>query len=98
MRQPDKVPALNPPLDFVNYIEWFWSARGFCGSSDNVLTPDILAQWSRHEYIDLQKWERDMLFGMDRAFRRSNNEVVSWHMRRKPVKGDNGRDMVRSKN
>lgn len=95
MRQPGKVPALSPPHDLTHYIEWFWSARGFCGSSDNVLTPDILRQWSEHESISLEKWERDIVFAMDRAFRRSHGEVVSWHIRRPVIKGDSGEDLKR---
>ena len=86
------------PVDYAQYLEWFWEARSFCGSYDNVLTPDILKQWQSHSYTRLEKWERDVLFGMDRAFRHAYSDVLQYHMRRKQIKTETDRDKGRLKN
>lgn len=83
--------------EYHSILDWFWGARGFCGVVDNVLTPDILSQWERHECIKLQKWERDCIFGMDRAFRLAYNDITSWHMKRTQIKTASDKDKTKAR-
>lgn len=82
----------------MQYLDWFWDARSFCGNYENVLTPDLLNQWQGHTYNRLDKWERDLLFGMDRAFRNSYSDVLQYHMQRKQIKTATDMDKGRVKN
>lgn len=95
MKAPESIPALVPPFDYSHYIEWFFAVRGFCGVIDNVMTPSILKDWSEHECVTLERWERDLMFAMDRSFRQSHNKVVSWHMKRKQINVESDSDKSR---
>jgi len=86
MRKGDKVPDIKPPFDCMGLIQYFNSARSFAGVIDNPLTMSVLEEWQRHTYVTLDRWERECLFAMDRALRRSYSDVVKYHADRKPVK------------
>jgi len=83
--------------EYRQLVEWFWNIRGFCGSYENVMTPDIVRQWQDHEYITLEKWERDCIFGMDRAFRHAYSDVILWHGKRKQIKNTSDKDKARTR-
>jgi len=70
----------------MGLIQYFNSARSFAGVIDNPLTMSVLEEWQRHTYVTLDRWERECLFAMDRALRRSYSDVVKYHGERKPVK------------
>ena len=84
-------------IDYMQYLGWFWDAREFCGSYENVMTPDLLNQWQGHSYTVLQRWERDLIFGMDRAFRHAYSDVLQYHMKRKQIKTESDKDKGRIK-
>ena len=54
----------------------------------------IIEDWQRHTYVTLERWERECLFAMDRALRRSYSDVVKYHAERKPIKSkmNSGKD------
>lgn len=84
----NRIPKPKLRVECLQFVEWFWDARAFCGNYENVLTPSILAQWQSHSYVELERWERDVLFGMDRAFRHAYSGVLQYHMRRDQIKDD----------
>lgn len=86
MHKGDIVPDLSPPYNCIGIIEYFNNARSFAGVIDNPLTMDIIDGWERHTYIKLERWERECLFAMDRALRRSYSDVVKYHAERPQVK------------
>lgn len=63
---------------------------------DNPLNMAIITDWQSHSHVRLERWERDCLFAMDRAFRRSYNDVVAFHAKRKQIKTGNDRDFKRA--
>lgn len=84
----EDVPDIKPPQGYEVLIRYFNELRNFCGSIDTVLTMDIIEQWQRHSYVEFAKWERDCMFGMDRALRHAYSDVVKFHSRRTKIKVD----------
>lgn len=80
------IKEVLPPPDFSHYLDWFWEVRDLCGGVDNPIRMGIIEEWQRHSGIALQRWERDALFAMDRAFRRGYSDVLKWHMKRPQMK------------
>lgn len=99
MRKGGIVPK--PKLDGFAQImvQYFNDARSFAGIIDNPMTMDTLQGWQEHTGIILERWERDCLFAMDRAFRRAYNDVVKYHAKRPQVKSlkNGGRDWDKAK-
>ena len=85
-KQAAKIPDLNPPARCVGLIQYFNSARSFAGVIDNPLTMSVIEEWQRHTYVTLERWERECIFAMDRALRRSYSDVLKYHASRKQVK------------
>lgn len=56
------------------------------GDYEKPMTMDIVEGWQRHREFRLEKWEREAMFAMDRAFRRSVGEVLQYHARRPVIK------------
>ncbi len=79
------VPSVDVPVDLIQYIGFFWEIRGFVGDPESPMTPRHIAEWSSHTYNTLQKFERDFMFSMDRAFRHERAEVVEFHTNRKQI-------------
>lgn len=98
MRQPDAVPDNDLPLEYSKYIDYFYDLRGFCSEASIAIQPSLIADWQSHSGVHLHRWERDCIFGMDRAFRRSHANVVSYHASRKPInlEDDDVRKMSKS--
>ena len=91
-----KVPDLKPPARCIGLIQYYNSARGFAGVIDNPLTMSVIEEWQRHTYVELERWERDCLFAMDRAFRRAYSDVLQYHAGRKQVKLGKDRDWTKA--
>lgn len=100
MRKGDRVPDLNPPSRCIGLIQYYNSARSFAGVIDNPLTMSVIEEWQRHTYVQLDRWERECLFAMDRALRHAYSEVVKYHAGRKQVKalvnGGKDKDWMRA--
>lgn len=79
MRAAHKVPNLDPPQRIAPMIQYFNDARSFAGVIDNPMTMDVIDGWQRHTGVTLDRWERDCLFAMDRALRRSYSDVLKYH-------------------
>lgn len=67
-------------------IQYFNDARSFAGVIDNPMDMSVLEGWQRHTGVVLERWERDCLFHMDRALRRSYSDVIKYHAQRSQVK------------
>lgn len=85
---------MEPSPRILGLIQYFNNLRAFTGVIDNPMNMSIVLDWQKHTHINLERWERECLFAMDRAFRRSYSEVLSYHVGRKPVKAlvNAGRD------
>lgn len=83
-----QAPDIDIPLDFTQYVNWFWDIRAFAGSVDNPVNMDHINQWSSHTYNELQRYERDFIFGMDRAFRHAHSEMIKFHSKRPKISLD----------
>lgn len=82
---PDGVT--NPPSDDIYLlVVYFNELRSMTGDYEKPITMDLIEGWQRHKYIKLEKWERESVFAMDRAFRRSVSEVLEFHSKRKQTK------------
>lgn len=80
------VPDTSPPIHCVGLISYFNGIRSFAGGIDNPITMTTIEEWQRHTYVVLAKWERECIFAMDSALRRSYSDVVKYHAERKQVK------------
>lgn len=76
------------PDDLIGLVAYFNELRSFTGDYEKPLTMDIVEGWQRHREFRLVKWEREALFAMDRAFRRSVADVIQM---------GNERDLARQK-
>lgn len=74
-----KVPDLEPSARIITMVQYFNDVRGFTGVIDNPMTMDVVEGWQRHTGIKLYRWERNCLFAMDRALRRSYSDVLKYH-------------------
>lgn len=90
------VPDLEPNARCIGLISYFNNIRSFAGVVDNPLTMDIIEGWQRHTYVTLNRWERDCMFAMDRAFRHAYGNVLKYHADR-PQVGVKGKDKDWSK-
>lgn len=52
------------------------------GDIEKPITMDIIRGWQDHTYVKLDRWERDGIFVMDAALRRSYHDVVKFHAQR----------------
>lgn len=93
-----KVPDLTIPYRCNGLIQYFHNVRSFAGVIDNPITMSVIKDWQDHTYVTLQRWERDCIFAMDRAFRRAYNDVVKYHSTRKQVKLGKDKDWARANN
>ena len=80
-----EIPDTDVPIDLMQYMGFFWEIRGFVGDPDLPMTPRHIAEWSQHSYNNMQKFEREFMFDMDRAFRHERAEVVKFHNARKQI-------------
>lgn len=79
------IPQSVLPRHLEYYWDVFWRIRGFAGADENPLTPDMIAQWERHDYCRFERWEREVFFAMDKALRHASVEVLKFHMNRPKV-------------
>jgi len=86
MKKGDRVPDLRVPSQCQGLIQYYNNARSFAGVIDNPLTMSVIKDWQDHTYVSLDRWERECLFAMDRALRRSYSDVLKYHATRKQVK------------
>lgn len=96
MNQPGRVPDLEPGLRIIGLVGYFNALRSLAGVIDNSLTMSIIEDWQRHTYVRLERWERECIFAMDRAFRQSYGAVLKWHAERKQIKTGKDRDWNRA--
>ena len=82
------IPEIKPPRNCVGLIAYFNELRSFCGSIDNVMDMGIIEKWQRHSGIVLSHWEREAMFSMDRALRRSYSDVIKFHAKRTKINLD----------
>lgn len=85
-RQGSKVPDLTAPFRCLGLIGYYNNIRSFAGVIDNPVTMSVILDWQKHTNVSLEKWERDSIFAMDAALRRSYADVVKYHAQRKQVK------------
>lgn len=81
----DQIPELFLNPDYQHYLDVFWEIRSMCGDSETPIRPSLIFEWQSHTYQVLQKWERDLVFDLDRAFRQSRAEVLEFHSKRKAI-------------
>lgn len=74
----------------MGLIGYFNNIRSFAGVIDNPITMAAIKDWQDHTHVNLDKWERDAVFAMDAALRRSYADVVKYHAQRKQVKNTVG--------
>lgn len=86
MKKGNLVPDTKPPSRCSGLIQYYNNARSFAGVIDNPLTMSVIKDWQEHTYVSLDRWERECLFAMDRALRRSYSDVLRYHASRKQVK------------
>lgn len=86
MKKGNLVPDTKPPSRCQGLIQYYNNARSFAGVIDNPLTMSVIKDWQEHTYVSLDRWERECLFAMDRALRRSYSDVLRYHASRKQVK------------
>jgi len=85
-RQPGKIPDLTMPSRCAGLIQYFYAIRNLTGIIDNPLTMAVIKDWQEHTYVELERWERECIFAMDRAFRRSYSDVLKYHAERDAAK------------
>lgn len=56
---------------------------------DNPITMAVIKDWEEHTYVKLERWERECIFAMDRAFRRAYSDVLKYHSDRDAEKRSN---------
>lgn len=57
-------------------MAYYNELRSLTGDYEKPLTMDIVEGWQRHREFKLEKWEREAMFAMDRAFRRAVHSVI----------------------
>lgn len=90
------VPEISVDFEYQKSHDDFWAIREMIANPDLAMTLDHICQWERHTYNRLQKFERDLVFTMDRAFRRARIDVLEFHGKRKSIKAED-RDTRRAK-
>lgn len=85
MNRHKEIPDLFLDPEYQHYLDYFWDIRSLCGDPDRPIQPSLIYDWESHTYHKLAKWERDLVFALDRVFRQSRSEVLSWHSKRKAV-------------
>lgn len=91
-----KIPDLAPPRHLTGVLQYFNNIRSFAGVTDNPITMGVIKDWQDHTYVQLERWERECIFAMDRAFRRACADVLKYHSSRKPVKLGKDKDWARA--
>lgn len=86
VRQPGKIPDLTMPSRCAGLIQYFYAVRNLAGVIDNPLTMRVVRDLEDHSDVRFAKWERECLFAMDRAFRRSYSDVLKYHAERDAAK------------
>lgn len=68
-----------PPANHIHLVKYFWDIRSQAGIVDNIVSMSTIRDWQDHTGITLERWERDAVFEMDRAFRSAHYNVVKYH-------------------
>lgn len=80
-----KIPSMDYPAKYSGLIGYFNAIRQLAGITDNPITMATIKDWQSHSCVELERWERDCIFAMDRAFRRACSDVIKYHAARKQV-------------
>lgn len=96
--QGGNIPEVDIPFDGLEYYHSFWDIRDMIGDPDKPVNMSAIREWQDHTYRKLDKFERDFIFKMDRAFRHSRIEVLKYHEKRPKLKlEDNDRQRMGNK-
>ena len=90
---------MKPPAHAGGLIQYFSNIRSFIGDVEKPMTMGVIDDWQRHTYVNLERWERECLFAMDRALRHAYTGVVKYHAGRKPITAlmSGSRDLARAR-
>lgn len=78
----NEVPDTNPSRRVLGFAQYYNSIRSLMESSEKPITMAVIKDWQEHTYVLLERWERDVIFAMDRAFRRAYADVLRFHSER----------------
>ncbi len=94
----EPIPEVDIPIEGVEYWHNFWDIRNLVGDPEKPVTFAIIDDWQRHTYNVMQKYERDFIFAMDRAFRHGRIEMLKYHAKRPKINlEDNDRQRMGNK-
>jgi hypothetical protein len=59
------------------FMERYWILRGFCESSETVISPRMVTDWCEDTGVSLSRRERGIIYAMDKAFRSEYPKTVA---------------------